>query len=247
VCTKVVFKLGNLFLEINIFYWNQTMMKILRIVFKLIKILILLIIGFVMINHLVNVSKQTIEIERLEIQELLKKENSIICVLEANKIKHRIGETPDINVKIINKLDSTILLVGSLDGSDLGVRPPISQFEISHKFIGKKQFYSNSRYCAFLNPLRKEDFVYVEPNETFNPYMKIDELGYFSSQNTQGMYFLIPGIYEFTYYYYSKKVGTILLDQNFDISSETESKILWEQVPNLELSSNTISIEYNIF
>lgn len=217
----------------------------LGIIVKFIGIVFLLFIGFVLVNHFSSVSEESIIDEGVRIKERKKQSNSIVCILNTNKRKCKIGESPELTVQIINKLDTSITMVGSLDGSEIGFRPPISYYKVRHKLIGKP--WRSSKFCATVNPLRIEDFKIVERNQAFNPYEKIDDYGYFRAQQLEGINFYVPGIYELTYHYSTrKKLNGNEVEQVFDSRMKKELIELWDKVPNLELTSNTITIEYNL-
>lgn len=220
-------------------------MKLIRTIVKIIGIVFILIIGFVLLNQCSSVAKETILNEQRQIQERLEQSNTIVCTLSAGKRKYKIGESPELKVEIINKLDTSIVMVGSLDGSEIGFRPPISYFNVRHKLIGNP--WSFSLYCANVNPLRLEDFKILESNQGFDPYERVDDYGYFSAQQLEGINFYIPGIYEVTYHYSTaKETKDNESEQIFDSPTETRLSNLWNKVPNLELTSNTITIEYNL-
>ena len=221
-------------------------MKIIKLVGRMLGILLFTILLFIIINVLVRISEETIRNEENQITELLNKENSINCILKANKRIYKLGEKPDLFVQIVNKLDTSITLIGSLDGSAIGARFPICQFSVKHKILGNSlNSLFPSFYCATLNPTRIEDFQTISSNESFNPYQKIDDYGYFGADQLEGINFYFPGIYEITFYF--------LTDPNVienglgydDHLIPTSLKVLWEEVPKLDLTSNTITIEYN--
>ena len=212
---------------------------------KYIGIVFLIFIGFVLINHFSSVSEESIADEEIRIKERLKQSNSIVCTLTANKRKYKIGESPKLTVRMTNKLDTSITMVGSLDGSEVGFRPPISYYNVRHRLIGNP--WSSSMFCATVNPLRIEDFKVIESNQEFDPYEKVDDYGYFNAQRLDGINFYLPGIYELTYHYSTgKNLKDKEIEQVFDSRMKTELIELWSKVPNLELTSNTITIEYNL-
>lgn len=69
------------------------------------------------VNQINWVSHATIKSENEQIEAIKNNSDSIVCILKANKRKYKVGEIPDIEVEIINKTDSTILMVGSLASS----------------------------------------------------------------------------------------------------------------------------------
>lgn len=205
----------------------------------------MLLLGFVLLNNFKCVDQQTIKAEDIEIKKILSQTNSIACTLESKKRAYKIGESPELTVNIINQLDSAITMVGSLDGSDIGLRPPISYFMVRHQLLGS--LWNPSIYCATFNQIRKEDFQTVKSKDQFNPYQQIDNDGYFNAQQLEGRNFYFPGIYEITYYYSTAKDSTkYKSEQIYDQKTKNELIEVWSKVPNLELTSNTITIEYNL-
>jgi len=103
----------------------------------------------------------------LEIDEHLQTDTGIICVLFPQKIYHRIGETPQINILIINRTDSTIYLPNCLDGSSDRTRLPFCDIEILNMNTRKW----GKRFIDFMpNPLIENDLQLLGPNESFNPF-----------------------------------------------------------------------------
>ncbi len=221
------------------------MMKLLKTIVQLLGLVFILLIGFVLFNHFSSIDQKTIDSEVLRLNELLDEKNAIVCTLEARNRVYRVGQPPDLKVRLINKLDSPILLVGSLDGSELGIRRPLSYFEVRHAQLG--DLWHQSAYCINVNPNRVEDFKSVNSMDEFNPYASIDDYGYFSAQRLEGTNFYFPGIYEITYHYStSKKLKDANLNPLFISNTNVQLDELWEQVPIIELMSNTVTIEYNL-
>lgn len=216
-------------------------MSTMKSIMKIIGALILLFIGFILFNLFSSISQETIKIEDEQIKARLIKRNTIECVLTANKRKYSLGESPSLSVKIINQLDTAIILVGSLDGSESGLRPPICYFDIRHKLIG--QIRNSSFYCATFNRLRKEDLKIIESGQTFDPYEHTNDHGYFHAQSLEGKNFNLPGIYKITFHYSTSKNNR---EQLYNEKTKNEIMELWNKVPKLELKSNTITIEYDL-
>lgn len=220
-------------------------MKLLKTVAKVIGMVFIPFIGFVILNQLSSVSKESISNEKAQINERQGQSNSIVCILNADKRTYKVGEPPELSVRIINKLDTSVVIVGSLDGSDIGFRPPFSYFTVRHKMLGNPG--SDAMFCPTVNPIRKEDFRIVESNQDFDPYERGNDHGYFGARQLEGRNFRIPGIYELTYVYSTgKNLKENRGEQIFDSTSDKELIDLWSKVPNVELTSNTITIEYNL-
>jgi len=217
------------------------------------------------ITQLQWVSQSTIQSESEKINFLEQNKDAFVCVLKANKRKHQIGEKPDIQVQILNKTDSTVLMVGSLEGSEYEFRLPFSRFIIEHELFGavKSTFFG----CAMTNPLKESNFESVNSKSGFDPY---GEQYNYSAQNLKASHFLMPGIYHIKYYYSTIEDGEMNHSINemieFDAQMEKlyeaggreavlrEEKrrkerldSLWKRIPKIELESNTITIEYDLF
>ncbi len=217
-------------------------MKTISVIFKAIGVIVLILIAFILFNHFSRISEQLIKTEDIETEKRYNQSDSVVCILSTNKRKYKIGQPLELNVEIINHLDTPILMVGSLDGSEIGFRPPISYFEVRHKILGK--VWSASLFCGTVNPLRKEDFKIIGPNQIFNPYEVIDDYGFFHAQQLEEINFKIPGIYEIIYRY--SKNNNNKVEQIYSPRMEMELINMWNKVPNLNLTSNTITIEYNL-
>lgn len=222
------------------------------------------------INQFQTVSQSKIDAENEKIETIINNDEPIVCILKANKRKYKIGEKPDIEVQIINKTDSTITLIGSLDGSSEGVRTPLSQFTVRHQMFGEKE-RSYSR-CFRTNPIRLLDYKEVKSGEIFNPYEKIDDYGFFPDYLLYGTTFQLPGVYTITYQYSTNPADIHSFFENddeievIDSSSSFEDlridSVYYEQIlsynrmmdsffnqlpriPEVQLKSNNITIEYD--
>ena len=230
-------------------------------------ILIISSIGLIIINQTVWISHSTIIQENSNIEDLRKSKNSFVCILSTSKRNYKIGEAPELSVEIINKTDSSVIMVGSLDGSDIGWRLPICEFSVNHQIFGNIS-RTNSR-CGNVNDLRELDFKVVPINSSFNPFEKIDNYGYFSAYQVKSNQFLIPGIYQLKFFYSTKKQEGVYTNmENFTkIDDEmkewyfkegkeelfferqrhlTKIDSLWRLIPEIELESNTLTIKYEI-
>lgn len=216
------------------------------------------------INQFVWISSTTIEKEKAEIKKRKSFSNSLTCILKAKKRIYKIGENPEFQIEIVNKTDSSFNLVGSLDGSGIGIRLPICMFFVKHQMFGKLD--RRGFICGNVNSIREVEFKKVQPHNSFDPYQKIDDYGYFSSYNMSWEQFLVPGIYNVKFLYstmnknsylnWSIEKDTSLTNWYFDNGKEevyygilNQERIidsLWNLVPEIELESNEISIQYKI-
>jgi hypothetical protein len=172
------------------------------------------------------------------------KKNKVECVLKAKKTVFRQGEVPELEVHLINRGKKSIYLIGSLDGSEKKWRMPYCYFTIEKPMPDTPQFLT----CKTLNPLRKDDFVKVGPGENFDPYMQVDNYGFFRSHElTQQETFRNPGIYRITFHYstLSDNLNEYIGPSpgNWSERSDTAlQKKLFSKVPRLDLASNTVEI-----
>lgn len=204
---------------------------------KFFGILLLTYLSFIGINQMQTVSETKITSENEMIETIKNTANPIVCILKANKRKHRIGERPDIAIEIINRMNSTITLVGSLDGSDDAKRLSVSRFTIQHQMLGYK---ARSYYrCFRTNRFRAADFKEVKTGASFNPYEEIDDHGFFSDNLLNGNSFLLPGIYTLTYYYSTNPKDIYSYTENAEIVDSSYG------VPNEALLLDNTFYEYN--
>jgi len=122
----------------------------------------------------------------------------IVCEIVAKKTSYVVGESPEIEVRLHNRTGQTVTLVGSLDGSGLGWRYPHCVFDVDgppgHRGPGIGR-------CGNTNPLRAKDFVQLRAGESLNPFMRIDDHGFFSSSGLDFTHFMVPGKYKVRFRY----------------------------------------------
>jgi len=209
----------------------------LKLVVKMVLFLITAICLWVLSGNFRSIPKGGVSNENIEITKIESLEDTIVCVLKSNKNQYKVGEVPDLSIEIINKTDSTIQLLGSLDGSDLGLRLPISQLNIQRPILGYAE--ASTFFCTTLNGLRERDFQAVSSHARFNPYNE----GYFQSGKLVEDNFWLPGLYKISYYYSTLDDDGLLKEYKVGTNDRIDS--LWNQMPKIELKSNTITIEYN--
>lgn len=171
-------------------------------------------------------------------QDSFPSKNNLECKISSSKPIYKKGELPKIEVSIINKSDENIYLVGSLDGSSFKFRKPYCYFSIEKPTIDS---LPKPEMCKTLNPLRMEDFVKVKPGESFDPYLRIDEYGFFGAYNISRIdNFRNTGKYKISFYYstFEKKEK-----KSFVKNEELTVLNLLQLVPYVNLKSNTIEIE----
>jgi hypothetical protein len=159
------------------------------------------------------------------------------AIITSDKNVYKIGEIPKIHVSIQNNSGKDVYLIGSLDGSDLKMRSPFCYFTIEKPI----NFDHPIARCGNMNPLREDDFVLVKSGETFDPYQK----GFFGSYKFDiKENFQFNGTYRITFYYSTKsrKLNEYFGD-DYGIDKE-KVKQLFKKVPHIELTSNTLEIEF---
>lgn len=162
------------------------------------------------------------------------------CEISSSKSEYSIGETPEVSVKIINNSGQEVYLIGSLDGSEAGMRSPQCYFSITKP---KKDPLPAFARCGNMNALRSENFRKVEAGETFYPFQSDKKGFFFSSYQLQRKdHFRLPGKYRITFYY--STLSKDLQDYLGDGKSSEELVSLFAQMPHIELESNTIEIEF---
>jgi hypothetical protein len=101
-------------------------------------------------------------------------------VLRSTKQKHRVGEDLALEVRIRNIWDEPIVTVGSLDGSGMGGRYPRLTLDLRDP-EGHGVATPNISKCGNINPPRARDFVELAPGKELDPFMRVDEYGYFAN------------------------------------------------------------------
>ncbi len=152
-----------------------------------------------------SISTATLKKEQNELIELEASEASFIAKITTSKRTYKMGEPLDLKVEIINRTDSTVWMMGSLDGSERGMRPPFCGISVKHPFFDPS---SSFLMCGTLNTIRTQDFKAIPSGSSFNPYEKIDDYGFVPSSNIFSENFRYPGKYTIQFYYYSKVNST---------------------------------------
>jgi hypothetical protein len=166
------------------------------------------------------------------------------CSIKSDKTVYSLGETPRIDVRIKNEGDKPVLLVGSLDASDVKWRYPYCYYTITGQ--NGDPINTGVGRCGMMNALRRNDFVRVEPGATFNPYMDIGPTGFFSSGQINAYAFQNPGIYRITFHYDTSSNDMRQWEAWDDVEAapgKPSIRTLWKQVPKTTLVSNTLTIE----
>jgi hypothetical protein len=162
-----------------------------------------------------------------------------------------LGQVPAISVEIANWTESEIYLIGSLDGSDTKWRYPFCYFEVLGP-DGKPVQLRLFRDCGNMNAIREKDFVKVRPGGKFNPYQKIDDLGFFGTSLITPATFQAEGEYRIRFVYSTDRAdpkfwvgdvhGNVSEMLNAGTTNENVVKLL-AKVPKTTVSSNEITVK----
>ena len=198
----------------------------------------------------------------LEIDDFLQTDTGIICVLIPQKVYHRIGETPKINVLIINRTDSAIYLPNCLDGSSDRTRLPFCDIKILNTNTRNwgKQFID-----GMPNPLIENDLQLLRPNESFNPlgyrlYIQkfepdsivffkpcaITQLtGHWLPRGLNARNYLIPKNYKIQFVY-STEDTTTFRGWNTHENFTNFNLDRLDSIPKISIRSNVITLKYRL-
>lgn len=166
------------------------------------------------------------------------------CIIASDRTNYSVGEIPKITFRIINKSKNDVVLVGSLDGSDSDRRFPKCRFEI----FGKPGTILPAGMCAYMNPLRTNDFVLVRSGETFDPFSE----GFFPPWQLTRFPVTEPGDYtlRFTYitsdriqdYFGKERMEAEITGKGHLVAPEIQQ--LFKLVPKLDLKSNKLKLRF---
>ena len=184
---------------------------------------------------------------------------SLICTIKSDKMIYKNGKLPVVSVEIKNNTDSSFYLIKTLNNSYSRHRYPYSYFVIEK--INDTSF-EETRISGCGNDafIKESDFCLVKPGKTFDPFQN-DPSPYFSlSLNIAQKNFSSKGAYKITYYYstneadFSKWMGNHMRWKWFNFETNKlhpEYKeeyerfmILFDQVPKMDLVSNTLIIQF---
>ncbi|MFT3786800.1 MAG: hypothetical protein QM770_11635 [Tepidisphaeraceae bacterium] len=165
----------------------------------------------------------------------------IDCVITGERTC-KLGEAPKLAVSLRNQGNVDIYLIGSLDASDCKWRYPHCYFEV----IGPNGVPSTQPLarCGNMNTLRAKDFVKVRPGETFDPYQRIDNYGFFSPHQFAAENFTQPGKYRirFVYSTTSTDIGDWAGDGGPRVASNSEIVRMFRMVPKVEAQSDEFEL-----
>lgn len=163
------------------------------------------------------------------------------CIITSDRATYTVGEIPIISVSITNKSTAEVILVGSLDGSDVGWRSPTCQLEILD--AAGKPVTSQMGRCGNMNILRTADFVAVPAGGTFNPF----GAGFFAPHQFYQFPVTKPGDYTLRFYYStSDRIQDYFGDERMmgRTNASPDIQRLFKRVPKLELKSNELKLKF---
>ncbi|RZK09578.1 MAG: hypothetical protein EOO46_13445 [Flavobacterium sp.] len=174
----------------------------------------------------------------------LEKTASLTCILKSDKTNYKVGELPDFKIEIINNTEKDIYLIGSLDGSDIKWRMPYCYFTIQEP---KPDSVDMVGRCGNMNTLKPQDFVLIKAGAKFNPYMSLNEYGFFTDHTvTNSQTFQTPGVYRIQFHYStnSQKLDDFMGDRPLQQDKAKRQKLvsLLQRVPKVDIVSNEIEI-----
>lgn len=159
------------------------------------------------------------------------------CQLQPIRTEYVVGELPEMSVRITNVSEGKLVLVGSLDASDLRWRYPHCYYEIEGP--PGSETHGMPR-CGMVNPLRAQDFVTVAPGAEFDPNAKVDDYGFFAT-NFNWRSFSVPGTYRLTYVYSTASDSSAEWVGDGEMG---ELRKLVDQVPRGVARSNTVELKF---
>lgn len=170
----------------------------------------------------------------------------ITCTISSVKQSYKVGEVPQLEVKIRNQSGKDVYLIGSLDGSDIKWRMPHCYFTLRKPITATDSALTGR--CKTLNPLRREDIVLVKPGSSFDPYSMIDHSGFFGNAETlRAANFREPGVYTIQFHYNSnsEKISHFRGDRHYKNAGDSiQLQQLFSKAAKIQLSSNTLEIRY---
>jgi len=185
---------------------------------------------------------------------------NLSCTIIAEKSIIKKGQAPKITVEIKNNTDSTILLVKTLDASNMQWRFPYVYFRIER--LGDKSYkMEDFERCGNFDEIDSADFVEVKRGETFDPYKNQSQV-YADHRVSNPCNYAKKGKYKITFYYstnqqdfkqwmgdrYAGQVRKWFDGKTGKIKPEKEAEYnrlleLFKYVPKIDLVSNELIIE----
>lgn len=164
------------------------------------------------------------------------------CKLVAEKSVITMGEIPKLKLTITNIGNAPLYLINILDGSASKHRMPYYYFTIQKPQEDALIF----QRCRLLNPLKKEDFVCLNPQQPFNPYALPNRPDWvYDYAISQKESFKNPGIYKISFHYntHSMDINDYMGSQDNSDSISAELRTLFKQLKHCNITSNTVEIK----
>ena len=168
----------------------------------------------------------------------------IAVTLATRRGVYRIGEAPQLDVRLTNVSDEPVVLVGALPCSDLRRQYPHCYFLIEGP---KPATANNGRFCRGDDELRKEHFVEIGLGQSLDPFAPP-----FSSDPEFKAFFSFPGDYRLRFCYSTfendiRKWDGYRLARALDEWMHGAGKSVWElfqRVPQVSICSNEVVITF---
>lgn len=125
-------------------------------------------------------------------------DKGVQAILRLERTEIAVGENPGATALLRNVGEEPILLVGSLDASDVGWRAPRCGFRLYDGEGRPIEFPAGGR-CGNMNALRSEDVVEVAPGDDFDPYHQRNQ--FFPDYAWESWKAPAPGEYELEWRY----------------------------------------------
>lgn len=165
------------------------------------------------------------------------------CAISSDRDTYRVGEVPVIKVRITNKSDKEVVLVGALEGSAMGWRSPRCNLELLT--AAGKPVSPLPTGCAVLKSLGVTDFVAVPRGSEFDPFAK----GFFPPPQITPFFFPIrkPGTYIIRFQYTtSNRIQDYLGSERIRGQNSVTPDIqrLFARVPKIDIKSNELKLRF---
>lgn len=119
------------------------------------------------------------------VQAILDSLPKLKLIVTSNAKSYKPGDKLDLTIRVRNVSPAKVQVVGSLDGSYLGSRFPRYTAQILDG-SGAECTFDFGKRCGNMNALREKDFVELAPGGEFDPYMKVDDYGFFGHHALTG-------------------------------------------------------------
>ena len=162
-----------------------------------------------------------------------------IELTSAKGARQLLGEPPDLSVRVVNTSDEPVWMVGVLPGSE-GMRYPRYEVEIEGPSgQAARPFPEGMDYARGLQPT---DFKRLAPGESFDPqegrqFIPIQQLAWFKPSQ--------PGTYRFRVRLDTREENPREWLGHTYVRDQAKVMAMLQQVPKVEVESNTLEIEFD--